>query len=65
MTGRTYVALVIIRVQVLPIPARREEGLGAHLLARLLIELGCIAPGIKADVRYGTMFGVGVVVGPA
>ena len=58
-------ALVVSRVEIPSIPARGEKGLSAHLLARLLIKLGSISPGIKADVRHGTVFKVGVVIGPA
>lgn len=51
----TYVTLVVGRVEVLSIPARRKVHLGAHFIARLLGELNVILTGVETDMVDGAV----------
>lgn len=51
-------ALVVMRVEILAVPAGGKVNLHAHLVAELLGELDVVLAGVKADVADCT---VGVV----
>lgn len=56
-------ALVVVRIEVLAVPTRREEDLRAHLFAGLLVELNVVPAWVGADVRDGAIGKVILVIG--
>jgi hypothetical protein len=62
----THVALVVSRVKVSAVPARREESLDTRLLARSLQDLGSLGSGrVEAKIGLSTVLHIVVVIVPA